>query len=88
MGIANEAGYLYVLSKELNSINSKLKSSSRKAEKYLSKHQRTQKDKHKIKHTKLTIQISNLIRKHNKLVTRIKHHEVAFRYALHKEHQN
>jgi hypothetical protein len=86
MSLANEAGYLYVLSKELKTINGKLKFLSKKAERHKSKHERTRKDKHKVKHARLTLQIHDLTKKHNKIVARIKHHEAAFRHALNKEH--
>jgi predicted nucleic acid-binding Zn-ribbon protein len=91
MSLANEAGYLYVLSKELSSINTKLRTLSKKAEKHQYRHHNTRneskKEKHKVKHARVTIQIHDLMKKHTKLVTRLKHHEAAFRHALHKEHK-
>lgn len=91
MNLANEAGYLYTYSKELGSINKKLRSLSNKAEKHVKKHQSTSNEKkrlkHQIKHSQVTKKIRSLMKKHNKTITGLQHHHAAFLHALRKEHK-
>ena len=90
MSLANEAAYLYTYSKKLMSINSQLKKLSKKAEKNLSKHHKTddyaKKEKQYFKHLSKKTEIQKLIKEHNQIVSRMKHHEVAFTHLLRKEH--
>lgn len=91
MGLANEAGYLYVYSKELVAVNKQIQKLSHKAEKHARKHQTAiseiKKQKHKEKHTKTKIKIETLLKKHNHIILLIKHHHLAFYHALGKEHK-
>ena len=91
MHLTNEAAYLYVLSKELTSLNKKLKSLSKKAEKHVHKHSQAttpeKKEKHKLNHTIVTKNIKQLLEKHNTLLKSIQHHHTAFYHALRKEHK-
>lgn len=91
MNITNEAAYLYVHSKELVSLNKRLKRLSRKAEKHVKKHGKTKseekKARHKLGHRKATEKIKNLIREHNRVLEKLRHHQVAFAHALREEHK-
>ena len=91
MKLANEAGYLYVYSKQLMYINKKIKKLSAKAEKHAVKHMKAntekKKQKHREKHARVKINIENLLKKHNKIVKILRHHNVAFYHALAKEHK-
>ena len=90
MNISNEAAYLYVYSKELEKINSKIKRLSKKAEKHKKKHDNARehkKPKHKAKHSNVIGNIKDLMRRHNKLVTQLRRHQIAFAGALTKEHK-
>ncbi len=91
MSLANEAGYLYVLSKKLTKINKLIKHFSRKAHKHKTKHYRmdneTKKDKHRKKHAHAAKNIKELLNEHNKILTQIKHHSLAFAHQLQKEHK-
>jgi hypothetical protein len=90
MTLSNEAAYLYIYSKELAKVNKKLHKLSKDAEKEVKKHQKAktveQKLKHKIEHTKITGKIKELTTEHNKFVTTLKHHSIAFSHSLRKEH--
>lgn len=91
MNLANEAGYLYVLSKKLTWLNRRIKRCNKKAEKHA--HRQAQaadqykKHKHRIKHEKTKIVIHHLLKEHHALLTKIKHHKLAFTHALAKEHK-
>ena len=89
MNLANEAGYLYNHSKELVRLNRRLRSLSKKAEKYLKKYHKTtnedRKHKHKKKYTKIVTRIKKLIKRHDKLIILLRHHHLAYEHALHKE---
>lgn len=89
MSLSSEAGYLYVYSKELVTINKKIKKLSKHADKHLKKHHKTdninKKKKHYDKHKKKKEDIHDLIKKHNKVLKHLKHHNVAFYHALKKE---
>lgn len=91
MNLSNEAGYLYNHSKELLRTNRRLRSLSKKAEKHAIKHHEATKEskkyKHKKKHSRATDKIRKLMKKHNKLISLLKHHHVAYAHALHKEHK-
>lgn len=91
LNLANEAGYLYTHSKELVRINKKLRLLSKKAEKQVNKYHKAKtedkKHKHKKNHTKTSTTIKKLVKKHDKLITLLRHHHVAYQHALHKEHK-
>ena len=91
MNLANEAGYLYVYSKELMDVNKKIRKLSSKAEKHAVKHMNANNEKkklkHKNKHAKVKNDIEKLLKKHNKIIKILKHHNIAFYHALSKEHK-
>ena len=91
MGLVNEAGYLYVHSRELVILNKKIKRLSKKAQKHVEKHGKAKteekKFKHKKKHTKTTEDIRDLMKKHNKVLGKLKAHQIAYIHALRKEHK-
>ncbi|MBT3814088.1 hypothetical protein HOE37_00805 [Candidatus Woesearchaeota archaeon] len=91
MGLVNEAGYLYVHSKELLVLNKRIKRLSKKAKKHVDKHTKAEtegaRSKHKKKHTKTTEDIHSLMKKHNKVLIKLKAHQIAYIHALRKEHK-
>ncbi len=91
MSIANEAGYLYVLSKDLATLNKKMKKASKKAQKHLEKHQQAtspeKRQKHQQKHAKKTQQIKKLLEEHNEILAKLRRHQIAFAHQLQNEHQ-
>lgn len=90
MGLANEAGYLYIYSKKLIYINKRIRSASKGAEKHLEKHRKAdnhdRKHHHYKKHLSKKGDIEKLIKEHNKILKQLHHHEVAFAHSLRKEH--
>ncbi len=90
MTLANEAAYLYVYSKELAALNKCLNRWTRKVQKHRLKHEKTtderKKQKHRLKHSIATNKIKELMKKHNTLLTKLKHHQIAFAHAIQKEH--
>jgi len=90
MNLSNEAGYLYVHSKKLSSLSRRLRAVSKHAEKHLNKHNSTndaeKKRKHYHKHLTKKEEIAQIMKEREKILKKIKHHEVAFRHALEKEH--
>ena len=90
MSLANEAAYLYTYSKKLMTINNQLKKLSKKADNHLHKHNNTndhsKKEKHYLKHLNKKTEIQKLVKEHNQIVSRMRHHEVAFTHLLRKEH--
>ena len=91
MNLTNEAAYLYSYSKKLIKINQEIRNLSKKAEKKAHKHRSAKdedkKNKHRKKHQKITKEIKSLMKEHNKVLIRLRHHQVAFHHALHKEHK-
>ncbi len=91
MNLTNEAAYLYVYSKELISLNKKLKRLSGKAEKHIYKHGKATSEKerlkHRTKHSKTVEKIRKLMVKHNELLNKLRHHHVAYAHALRAEHK-
>lgn len=89
MSITREAAYLYIYSKELTRKNKKLRELSSKAQKYAQNYHQTvdekKRRKHGKKHHKTTQEIKELIKDHNALLSRIKHHLVNFNDTLRKE---
>lgn len=91
MHLANEAAYLYLLSKELVSLNKQLKKSTAKAEKHLRNQARSKTEDerrhHRLKHARTTIEITHLMKKHNELLDKLRYHHLAFNQWLSKEHR-
>ena len=91
MGLSNEAAYLYFYAKKLSGTDKKLRRLSKKAEKHKTKHIKAsseeKKNKHAKKHSSAKEEILKLMKKHNKLVAKIKHHHIAFSHSLHKQHK-
>jgi chromosome segregation ATPase len=91
MTLSNEAAYLYVYSKKLFELNKSIKKLTKKAHKHREKHSKAKSEgkklKHRTKHFKLTKEIKELMKNHNKTLTRLKHHQVAFAHMLQNEHK-
>ncbi|MBU0457085.1 MAG: hypothetical protein ABH824_01975 [Nanoarchaeota archaeon] len=91
MNISKEAAYLYLYSKKLKKINKKIKKLSGKAEKHVKKHQQSTSEENRLKHSKrhykVKEEIKDLLKMHNILIDRLKHHLVNFNDALRKEHK-
>tara|TARA_Y100000310_G_C20416665_1_gene684663 strand:+ start:318 stop:599 length:282 start_codon:yes stop_codon:yes gene_type:complete len=91
MGLTKEASYIYIYSKELTKVNKQLKRLSKKAEKHVHKHSKTENEakkiKHKKKHLDTTNKIKKLIKKHNQILSSIRYHHRAYHHSLHKEHK-
>ena len=91
MYIAKEAAYLYIYSKELTKVNKNIRRLSKRAQKHADKHNRTtdeeKKLRHKVKHRRVTNDINSLVKRHNAVVSRLKHHMINFHDALRKEHK-
>ncbi|MEW5897038.1 MAG: hypothetical protein AB1668_05065 [Nanoarchaeota archaeon] len=87
--LANEAAYLYVLSKSLHKINKKLHHSARKVEKHKRKYEQAKEErkrhKHRIKHAKASEKVTDLLKEHNKIMTKMRYHLRTFILELHKE---
>ncbi len=88
MTLSNEAAYLYVLSKEIESINYKIKRLSKKADKHKERHNKAaveKKEKHQQRHHKVLEKLRKLIEEHNKAVGSLRHHQIAFAGRLERE---
>ena len=87
--LADEAGDLYVLSKELVTLNKLLKKLTLTIKIHVHKHSmaKTEEEKlyHRTKHARTTVELGNLLKKHYKLLEKLKRHHRAFDYALRKE---
>jgi hypothetical protein len=91
MSLSSEAGYLYIYSKELLSINKQLRKLGVKAEKHVKKHQKAKSKneqlKYQEKHARTRIKIEKLLKKHNHVIKTLKHHHLEFYNTLRKEHK-
>ncbi len=91
MSLANEAGYLYVLSKKLTKLNGKIKDAAKVATKHKSKYDGATKEHHKKKyknkHDDSAKELRKLVKEHNEMIVKIKHHTSAFIHALKTEHK-
>ncbi len=91
MSLANEAAYLYVFSKKLLWLNRKLRGHSEDAEhhrrKYYEARHPDEQQKHLRKHTKASEKIKKLLKEHNEVLAKLKHHQIAFAHSLQKEHK-
>ena len=89
MSINRESAYLYLCSKELTKMNKKLHELSKDAQYHRQKHalaadERTR-YKHSKKHHHATEELQQLLKKHDAMLSRIKHHLVNYNNALRKE---
>jgi len=90
MGLLKEAGYVYVYSRELLSLNKKLKRLGKLAEKHKVKHGKAPEHKngrHKVKHTLAVRDIEKLMKKHNQVLGKLRTHYHRFAHYLRKEHK-
>ena len=91
MDIANEASYLYIYSKELKKLNRKIKRYSKRAKKHLHRHYKTKDERkklrHKSNHLKATAKINKLLKRHNDILSSLRHHYLKFKHILQKEHK-
>lgn len=78
MTLANEAAYIYQLSKDLRSLNKKLHKAREKSATVSHRPEKNAAAKKKLE---------KLLRKHNEVLQRLRHHHVAFTHALQKEHK-
>jgi hypothetical protein len=88
MNLSNEAAYLYVLSKEIEGINRQIRRISKKADKHRNKHFKVaehKKGKHKAKYDKAVEELKLLLKEHNKILTRLRGHHIAFAGGLDKQ---
>ncbi len=89
MSLANEAGYLYVYSKKLHSLKKEIKNCKEESEQLFRKHTlaKDQKEKDKIqnKKDKKAKELHHLIEKHSELLTKLRHHQIAFSHRLQEE---
>ena len=90
MDLLKEAGYVYLYSKRLVSLNSKIKKLGRKAVKHKSKHEQAaegNKSKHHARHSLTIKQINTLLEEHNSVLRRLIQHSRRFNACLRKEHR-
>jgi len=91
MKLASEAAYLYVYSKELQKLNRKLKRYSNKAQKHLEKHHQAKTEEkklhHREKHLRTTLKINKILKKHDLVLSSLRHHYLVFKHALNHEHK-
>ncbi|HLC90392.1 MAG TPA: hypothetical protein VJI15_01360 [Candidatus Nanoarchaeia archaeon] len=91
MSLANEAAYLYVYAKKLLNVNKKMKRLSHKAQKHQEKHIKATTEKDKLKHhqkfSSTTTTLKDLLQKHNALIAKLNHHQIAFAHQLRREHK-
>jgi len=91
MKIANEAAYLYVYSKELQKLNRKLKRYSNKAQKHLDNHHRAKTEekklRHQTKHLRTKVKINKILKRHDLVLSSLRHHYLIFKHALNHEHK-
>ena len=90
MNLIKEAGYVYLYSKQLVSLNKKIKRLGKKAVKHKTRHEKAaehKKEKHQVKHVLTVKQINALLEKHNLLLKRLVYHSRRFNECLRKEHQ-
>jgi len=91
MKLASEAAYLYVYSKELQKLNRKLKKYSKRAQKHLDKHHRARTEekklRHRTKHLRVTGKINKILKKHDLVLSSLRHHYLVFKHALYHENK-
>ncbi|MEK6899918.1 MAG: hypothetical protein AABX05_02225 [Nanoarchaeota archaeon] len=89
MSITKESAFLYVYSKQLTKVNKKIHEASKEMHEYTDKYHKASEPekKHKFqkKHHKINEEIKDLLKDHNALLSRLKHHLVNFHDALGKQ---
>ena len=89
MRINYEAAYLYVYSKKLLKVNKRIKALTHNAEKHKLNHLASkterQKQKHQKKHARTTRALHELLKDHQELIKRLRHHYLNFAHGLQKE---
>ncbi len=87
MTLSNEAGYLYSYSKKLTKVNATLRKLTKQAKKHQTKHEKSKKEKHRVKHGKATSEMKKIMKEHNKILAKLRHHQIAFADQLQKQHK-
>jgi len=91
MDLKSEAAYLYYYSKKLKWLNRKIRRLSKKATKHKEKHDGAKKEgdklHHKTKHAYVSRDIKELMKKHNKIINKIKYHYHRFMHSLSHQHK-
>ena len=85
MSLANEASYLYNLSKEFTSLNKEIHSKAKEAQRHRNKHAKAKEDKkkqHANKYQRSVTQIKRLRREQKRVLEEIKDHYAAFAHSL------
>lgn len=89
MSITRESAYLYLCSKELTKINKKLHEQSQESHKLAQKYHQAADQRTKVKswkkHHHANEEMKKLMKEHNAMLSRIKHHLVNFNNALRRE---
>ena len=89
MSITREAAYLYLCSKELTKLNKKLHGLRKEAQYHGQKHHLATDEKtrykHAQKHRNATEEIQKIMKEHEVMLNRIKHHLVNYNNSLRKE---
>ncbi len=89
MSLLNEAGYLYVLSKDLLNINKKIRKQIEEARDHINNHSKAtrheEKQKHYDKHTKSVGKVRKCIEERNEILKKMQRHQVAFAHQLREE---
>ena len=89
MSLINEAAYLYVYSKKIITVNTKIHSMREDGRKELQKfHQATDSDKkqkHQHQSEKVSKKLQELLEERQKILTKLRRHQVAFAGQLQKE---
>ena len=85
MSLANEAGYLYILSKKLMKLTKKIHHVTEKAQKLHAKRQRKPEvEKYKVKLHYAQKKLEDLRKDHQEILAKLRHHQVAFAHQLQK----
>ena len=91
MNLAFEAAYMFIYAKKLQIINNRIQSLSKDAQHHLHKHNTAKDEKtkshHAKKHENTKQRLLNLIKRHNELLQKLKHHQILFASTLQKEHK-
>lgn len=88
MSLANEAGYLYVYSKKLASLNKKLHILQTKVKKRQEKHQKApehKKERHTVKLYHLKKKLEKYGQSRQEILAKLRHHQIAFVNMLQRE---
>ncbi len=89
MSLSNEAGYLYVLSKDLIALNKKIKSHADDVRKHAENHTKathqSDKQKHLERHSDARDTLGKLLEKRYEILKKMQRHQVAFAHRLREE---